>query len=96
MSTEYEQLLYRARVLACETRLHVWECIGPLGMFAGDIARTLDLAASTVSHHLAVLEDAGLVQHEQQGRCRLYRWTRERWGIVSEAELAENGVAVSR
>jgi DNA-binding transcriptional ArsR family regulator len=84
----YETMIYRARVLACRGRLDVWHCIGDAGMYPGDIARTLDLAPSTVSHHLAVLEHAGLVRHIQQGRYRLYQLTGERWGVVSEAELA--------
>jgi len=56
-------------------------------MYPSGIASTLSLAPSTVSHHLAVLERAGLVEAEQQGRNRLYRCTAERWGVVSEAEL---------
>jgi DNA-binding transcriptional ArsR family regulator len=84
----YETMIYRARVLSSESRLDVWQCIGDMGMYAGDIARTLDLAPSTVSHHLAVLEHAGLVRHVRQGRYRLYVLTGERWGVVSEAELA--------
>jgi DNA-binding transcriptional ArsR family regulator len=84
----YETMIYRARVLACPSRLDVWQCIGAFGMYPSSIATTLDLAPSTVSHHLAVLEHAGLVRHVQQGRYRLYLLTDERWGVVSEAELA--------
>lgn len=86
-ATDTDVTVYRAKVLSSVTRLEVWDCIGPLGMYAGDISRSLSLAASTVSHHLRVLEEAGLVQHVQQGRCRLYTWSGERWAVVSEAEL---------
>jgi DNA-binding transcriptional ArsR family regulator len=46
-----------------------------------------------VSHHLAVLEHAGLVEAEQLGRNRLYRCTDERWGVVSAAELEAGKVS---
>ena len=85
----YEIIIHRARVLSCPTRLDVWQCIGQFGMYAGDIARTSDVAPSTVSHHLAVLEHAGLVRHRQQGRYRWYESTGVRWGVVSEDEFAD-------
>lgn len=81
-------MIARARVLSSPTRLDVWACVGEIGMYPSDIASTLSLAPSTVTHHLRVLYDAGLVEVEQQGRCRLYRVTGERWGVVSAAELA--------
>jgi DNA-binding transcriptional ArsR family regulator len=84
----YDIVIYRARLLSCPTRLDVWQCVGQLGMYAGDIARTLDLAPSTVSYHLAVLELAGLVRHARQGRYRWYASTGVRWGVVSEDEIA--------
>ena len=84
----YDIVIHRARLLVCQTRLEVWQCVGDMGMHPSDIARTLDLAPSTVSHHLAVLERAGLVRHTRQGRYRWYESTGERWAVVSEAELA--------
>lgn len=83
----FDTIILRARVLSCLSRLDVWQCVAGLGAYPGDIARTLALAESTVSHHLRVLEDAGLVRHIQQGRYRLYKSTGVRWGVVSEAEL---------
>ena len=82
----------RGRWLAL-LRLDVWTCIGEHGMYSTAIARALDLAPSTVSYHLAILEHAGLVRYVQQGRYRMYAWTGERWGIVSAAELAAGQVA---
>lgn len=87
MESDYDMMVYRARVLSSPTRLDVWTCIGDFGMYSTAIARTLDLAPSTVSYHLRVLEHAGLVRHVQQGRYRMYTWTGERWGVVSAAEV---------
>jgi DNA-binding transcriptional ArsR family regulator len=88
MASEYDTLIYRARVLASATRIEVWSCVGEHGMYAGDVARTLGLAPSTVTHHMRILEHAGLVQCVKQGRCRLYRCTDESWGVLTGAELA--------
>ncbi len=45
----------------------------PGGLPAGRIAQELDLPANTLSFHLAHLSQAGLVECERQGRCRVYR-----------------------
>ena len=43
------------------------------GMSAGDIAARFHHAWPTISRHLKVLEEAGLVTAERRGRERLYR-----------------------
>jgi DNA-binding transcriptional ArsR family regulator len=93
MHSEYEVMIARARVLSCLTRIDVWCTVGEIGMYPSDIATTIGISPATVTHHLRVLHDAGLVQFEQQGRHRLYRVTGERWGVVSEAELEQGEVA---
>ena len=88
----YDLLLSRARVLSCLSRLAVWQCTEPAGMYPGAIAASLDLSAATVSHHLRVLQRAGLVSYERQGRCRLYRSTGERLVLATEREINEGVV----
>ena len=39
---------------------------------AGEIAARFDMTAPTISHHLSVLKDAGLVQAERNGRSVVY------------------------
>lgn len=49
--------------LAQDTRLSVFRLLikaGPDGMIAGALAEAMDVPASTMSHHLAKLEKAGL------------------------------------
>jgi ArsR family transcriptional regulator len=62
--------------LAHETRLSVFRMLvkaGPDGMIAGAIAEQQGVPPSTMSHHLATLERAGLVQSERESRLIHYR-----------------------
>lgn len=62
--------------LAHETRLCVFRTLvkaGPEGMVAGAIAAHHGVPPSTMSHHLAMLERAGLVQSERESRLIHYR-----------------------
>ena len=62
--------------LAHETRLAVFRALvtaGPQGMIAGAIAEHCGVPPSTMSHHLATLERAGLVQSERESRLIHYR-----------------------
>lgn len=42
--------------------------VGEEGLRVGDIIEHLDLAPSTLAHHLSALVDAGLVIQDKQGR----------------------------
>jgi ArsR family transcriptional regulator, arsenate/arsenite/antimonite-responsive transcriptional repressor len=62
--------------LAHETRLGVFRLLvqaGPDGMIAGAIAEAQGVPPSTMSHHLATLERAGLVQSTRESRLIHYR-----------------------
>jgi DNA-binding transcriptional ArsR family regulator len=62
--------------LAHETRLSVFRMLvkaGPDGMIAGAIAEHCRVPPSTMSHHLATLERAGLVQSTRESRLIRYR-----------------------
>jgi DNA-binding transcriptional ArsR family regulator len=52
------------------------------GMSAGDIAKRFAHAWPTISRHLRVLENAGLLEHEKQGRTRNYRVAYDRLEIA--------------
>lgn len=62
--------------LAHDTRLSVFRLLvqtGPEGMIAGAIAEHHQVPPSTLSHHLATLERAGLVQSARESRLIRYR-----------------------
>ena len=51
---------------------------------AGEIAARFAHAWPTTTRHLRVLEEAGLLRHEKDGRTRRYTIDRERLALVSE------------
>jgi DNA-binding transcriptional ArsR family regulator len=60
------------RALADPTRREILRLLRERDLAAGDIASRFDMTAPTVSHHLSVLKDAGLVQAERNGRSVVY------------------------
>lgn len=61
--------------LAHDTRLQVFRLLvqaGPNGVTAGDIAEALKVPASTMSHHLAIIERAGLATSRRESRSIFY------------------------
>jgi DNA-binding transcriptional ArsR family regulator len=53
-------------------------------MTAGEIAVTFAHAWQTTTRHLQVLEAAGLLTHEKQGRTRIYRIQPKRLELVRD------------
>jgi DNA-binding transcriptional ArsR family regulator len=53
-------------------------------MTAGEIAALFAHAWPTTTRHLKVLESAGLLHHERQGRSRIYRIDRRRLELARD------------
>jgi DNA-binding transcriptional ArsR family regulator len=53
-------------------------------MTAGEIAAIFERAWPTTTRHLKILEAAGLLTHETQGRMRMYRIQRKRLELVRD------------
>jgi len=51
---------------------------------AGDIAALFKHAWPTTTRHLQVLEAAGLLHHERQGRARIYRIDKKRLALARD------------
>ena len=60
------------RALADPTRREILRMLREKDLAAGEIAARFDMTAPTVSHHLSVLKEAGLVQAERDGRSVVY------------------------
>lgn len=61
--------------LAQESRLQVFRILveaGEEGLPAGEIARAVGVPHNTMSSHLGILQQAGLVQSQRQGRSVIY------------------------
>ena len=72
---ESKQALSAFGALSQETRLEIFRQLvrlSPDSIAAGDLAHDLDVPPSTLSTHLAILQRAGLVKSERQGRTILY------------------------
>ncbi|GAA1005313.1 hypothetical protein Aple_094070 [Acrocarpospora pleiomorpha] len=59
-------------------------CFNGGSMTAGEIAGVFSHAWQTTTRHLQVLETAGLVSSERQGRLRVYRLEPKRLNLVSQ------------
>ncbi|MCE1204247.1 MAG: metalloregulator ArsR/SmtB family transcription factor [Holophagaceae bacterium] len=76
MTGQVEQAAERLKALGHPVRLSVLRCVvqGPeAGTPAGELQVRLDIPASTLSHHLATLADAGLVRVTREGTTLRYR-----------------------
>jgi ArsR family transcriptional regulator len=60
------------RALADPTRRHILHLLKGGDLAAGDLAGHFDMAFASVSHHLQVLRDSGLVQSRRNGQHIIY------------------------
>jgi ArsR family transcriptional regulator len=67
-----------AKALADETRQKIMSLCCCEFLSVNDIVEQLDVAQPTVSHHLKILRNAGLVRSERRGKQILYTLNQER------------------
>jgi ArsR family transcriptional regulator len=82
---EAEDLASALRVLADPARLRVLSLVAGSGdgeVCACNLTEPLGLSQPTVSHHLKVLTEAGLLEREQRGRWAYFRLMPERLAIL--------------
>ncbi len=96
MDTELETAAARLEALGNPTRLRVYRALvraGDPGLAVGQIQQRLEIAASTLSHHLHRLMIAGLVTQQRAGTsliCRAsYPAMRELIGYLADECCAE-------
>ena len=66
-----------AKALADETRQKIMQIICCERLSVSEIVERLNVTQPTVSHHLAVLRDAGLVQVQEVGKQTFYSLNQE-------------------
>lgn len=75
---ERERLATLCKALAHPVRVQIIQCLAAVETcFCGDIVKQLPLAQSTVSQHLKILKEAGLVQGEIEGPRTCYWLNRD-------------------
>ncbi len=60
------------KALSDPTRRAILDLLKAGAQTAGDIGAHFDMSAATVSHHLSVLRDAGLVSDQRRGKFICY------------------------
>jgi ArsR family transcriptional regulator len=83
-----EALAAAFKVIADPARLRLLSLIAsaPTGeVCACDVVEPLGRSQPTVSHHLSVLTDAGLLEREKRGRWAWYRVVPERLAVLRDA-----------
>jgi len=72
---ETTNVVKRLSALAQDARLEVFRLLvkaGPEGLAAGEIARSLETPANTMSAQLLILSNAGLIRARREGRSIIY------------------------
>ena len=80
------------KALAQESRLAVFKMLvveEPIGLPASEIARRLEILPSTLSGHLSVLHQAGLVTSKRRSREIIYRASLGRVGALVDFLLVD-------
>ena len=84
-ATEAEALAARFKALSDPTRVAILNRLAQGEACVCDLNATFDLSQPTISHHLRVLRDAGLVEASRRGTWAYYR-------VVPEALAALSSV----
>jgi ArsR family transcriptional regulator len=88
---EAEDMAAALRVVADPARLRLVSLLGTAEageVCVCDLTEPLGVSQPTVSHHLKVLADAGLVLREQRGRWAYFRLVPERLELLRDALAA--------
>jgi DNA-binding transcriptional ArsR family regulator len=78
------ELVFAALAHAARRRVLLAIYFNGGAMTAGEIASIFEHAWQTTTRHLQVLEKAGLLTHERQGRMRVYRLQRKRLELARD------------
>jgi DNA-binding transcriptional ArsR family regulator len=78
------ELVFDALAHSARRRVLITMYFNGDSMTAGEIAAIFEHSWQTTTRHLRVLERAGLLTHEKQGRKRIYRIQRKRLALVRD------------
>ena len=73
---KFDPVLF-AKAISDETRQKIMKLVCCASLSVGEIVEKLDVSQPTVSHHLAILRDAGLVTIKEEGKQTYYSLNQE-------------------
>jgi ArsR family transcriptional regulator, arsenate/arsenite/antimonite-responsive transcriptional repressor len=82
---EHARIEKISKALADPTRLMIFEAISAKEMICGELVALQGVTPATVSHHLKILADAGLIESNRKGQCVHNRAIPETVAAYSEA-----------
>ena len=77
MTPKFDPVLF-AKAISDDTRQKIMSECCCCWISVGDIVEKMDVSQPTVSHHLAILRDAGLVNIREEGKQTFYTLNQER------------------
>jgi len=80
MKTTFNPVLF-AKAIADETRQKIMSECCCCWLSVNEIVEKMDVSQPTVSHHLAILRDAGLVDIREEGKQTFYTLNQERVAV---------------
>jgi ArsR family transcriptional regulator len=80
MKTTFDPVLF-AKAIADETRQKIMSECCCCWLSVGEIVDKMEVSQPTVSHHLAILRDAGLVNIREEGKQTFYTLNQERVAV---------------
>jgi ArsR family transcriptional regulator len=88
MTTILDPVLF-AKAIADETRQKIMKLACCRWISVNEIVEQLDVTQPTVSHHLAILRDAGLVLYKEEGKQTFYQLNRDLVSICCDQIIAK-------
>jgi hypothetical protein len=89
----FNTLLNFFKVLGNETRLKMLGHLANAEMSVGELAELLDVKEPTVSHHLALMKELGLVGMRAEGNVRIYRLETAALQTLSKDVFSQDNLA---
>ena len=83
-----KEIIELASALGDESRMRILLCLKDSTLCLCHLTEILGLAGSTVSKHLSLLEDAGLIACQPEGKWKYYRWAEGCDGTCAAEALA--------
>jgi len=80
MKTTFDPVLF-AKAIADETRQKIMSECCCCWLSVNEIVEKMEVSQPTVSHHLAILRDAGLVNIREEGKQTFYTLNQERVAV---------------